>query len=391
MTAPRTTAQSAADEAYAAFVAGCTCGLTDHQHTTECAARWDAAAEAAELANTEAPAAPFEIGQRVRFTAEIGSPELVHVTGEITEAGPRESVVRLDTRVPGYVAELRSFNIYIEPIPELTAVEAVRLVTRRAQRAALDHAEPLGPVPCAHVFMRTMGALSCQKCHVGASATLGGAFRTYAQQWAEADRRTELAATDPTLSAYAMRLVQAAEYRAELRAYGVPVAQLVYPFAIGPDPEYLGHPDRAEYRAAWEQAGRLTGAAEYAAALRALADIVEATPEVHRYNDFFVWYGESREDLAALARAALAAGATVAKDVEADSYNLELRLGPLKLMALANRSAVCERVVLGTDEVTEMVPDPEYVAPELPAAPLVQVTRTVDRVEWRCTPLLAES
>lgn len=49
---------------------------------------------------------------------------------------------------------------------------------------AYDYPRPAGPAPCAHVFMRTMGVLNCQRCHVDASVVLGGAFRTYTQQWA---------------------------------------------------------------------------------------------------------------------------------------------------------------------------------------------------------------
>jgi hypothetical protein len=324
--APR---QTAADEAYAAYVTGCACDLTDHRHTAECSARWDAAAEAAEV---EQDAPVFEVGQRVRFTADIGSPELVHVTGVIAEVGPRESVVTLDAKVLGYSPELRSFNRYIEPVPEvdpteLTAVEAVRLVTRRSQAITADKAE-------------------------------------------RATRR---------------RVEHGRLYRAELRAYGVPVAQLLYPEPAGPiTPEvaaWLGiGPAEVPTKAQLE-------AAEYAAALRTLADIVEATPEVHRYNDFYAWYGGSRGDLAAVTRAALAAGATVAKDIDETSYNVELRIGPLKVSALASRRNVCERVVLGTDEVTRTVPDPAYVAEPVPT---IEVTETVERIEWRCTPLLAE-
>lgn len=56
----------------------------------------------------------------------------------------------------------------------------------------------------------------------------------------------------------------------------------------------------------------------------------------------------------------------------------------IALVASAERSEVCERVVTGTREVTTQVRDPEALA----AVPLVTVTATVEDVEWVCTPLL---
>jgi hypothetical protein len=431
------------ERAFAAFVAGCTCTLTSHLHTAECDARWTAAAEAAEVEMAAAPV--FEVGQRVRFTDDIGSPELVHVTGVIAVAGPRESVVTLDTKVPGYSPELRSFNRYIELLSdtaELTAVEAVRLVTRRSQAIAADKA---------------------------ARADRAAAERAEDELW-----------VSDSGAASAARLVLARRYRAELRAYGVPVEQLEYAEPAGPEAIDYAHEldengdwftcpthhgavtqdcacSTADFPGAWgmptvsyteqwaakgepeadafvaaqltadpiidtlERLGKLDAdrpalergswvsdetaaaldaaqaeaealtkaqrdAAEYAAALRTLADIVEATPEVHRYHDFYAWYGSSRGDLAAVTRAALAHGATVAKDIDDQSYNVDLKIGPLKVSALASRRNVCERVVLGTETVTKTVTDPEYVAPEVPT---VEVTETVERIEWRCTPLMS--
>jgi hypothetical protein len=52
----------------------------------------------------------------------------------------------------------------------------------------------------------------------------------------------------------------------------------------------------------------------------------------------------------------------------------------------ADRDEVCERVVTGTREVTETVPDPEALA----AVPTVEVTKTVEDVEWVCRPLLGD-
>lgn len=49
------------------------------------------------------------------------------------------------------------------------------------------------------------------------------------------------------------------------------------------------------------------------------------------------------------------------------------------------RASVCERVVTKVETVTEEIPDPEYIA----AAPKITQTREVETVEWKCTPILA--
>lgn len=123
---------------------------------------------------------------------------------------------------------------------------------------------------------------------------------------------------------------------------------------------------------------------QQAEGLRRLADMIEAHPELPAsyLTSVNVWYAHSPEDLAAIARAALKHGATVAKDVTDSIYSLSLSWGPLTAEALAQRANVCERVVTGTEIVTRKVPDP--------AAALVEVTETVEHVEWVCRPLLAD-
>lgn len=51
------------------------------------------------------------------------------------------------------------------------------------------------------------------------------------------------------------------------------------------------------------------------------------------------------------------------------------------LRIVVDRPAVCERVVVGTREVTKTVPAPD--------APMVEVTETEDIIEWRCEPVLS--
>lgn len=138
-------------------------------------------------------------------------------------------------------------------------------------------------------------------------------------------------------------------------------------------------------------------AAEYAAGLRAMADMIQAHPELAVNLDYTQLrrginvypYGDNpRATLAEFARAGKAHGAVVTKETlgEDDRYfSVILRWGPVALDVFAERTEVCERVVTGTETVTRMVPDPAV------EVPLVEVTEEVERVEWRCSPLLAEA
>jgi len=59
-------------------------------------------------------------------------------------------------------------------------------------------------------------------------------------------------------------------------------------------------------------------------------------------------------------------------------------LAGLPLKVAVYRNVVCERVVTGTETVTEMVPDPSV------KVPLVEVTEEREVVEWRCGSLLSD-
>lgn len=130
-----------------------------------------------------------------------------------------------------------------------------------------------------------------------------------------------------------------------------------------------------------------TLAQQQAAGLRALADMIEQNPDLPeaRLDFLFVFHPNTPTEHAELARAALRHGGKVDKQVSDEMYNLVLRWGPVGAGALAYREQVCERVVTGTRQVTKTVPDPERLA----QVPTVEVTETVEQVEWRCTPLLA--
>jgi len=92
--------------------------------------------------------------------------------------------------------------------------------------------------------------------------------------------------------------------------------------------------------------------------------------------------GPQREDLAVIAKAMGSASKVV--DPDGDRFYVTRRFGAITLAASASRDEVCERVVVGTKEVTREVPDPAALA----AVPKVSVTEVIEQVEWRCSPLL---
>jgi hypothetical protein len=88
------------------------------------------------------------------------------------------------------------------------------------------------------------------------------------------------------------------------------------------------------------------------------------------------WYCENAGKLAEAARGL----GRVAKRSDESYLNLDRSFGPHKIQAYASHYGVCERIVVGTETVTEEVPDPELLA----KVPTVTVTEEVEIVEWRC-------
>ena len=136
----------------------------------------------------------------------------------------------------------------------------------------------------------------------------------------------------------------------------------------------------------WRGAGSASHG-EYAAGLRRLADMIENLPESVRvaYLDHpHVWCPRNSAEVAAIIRAGLDAGGEIVKyGTETSSErNVGVKFGAVEAMALVSKSSVCERVVTGTETIR--VPDPTYIPPSTPL-----VERVVDKVEWRCRPLLA--
>jgi len=127
---------------------------------------------------------------------------------------------------------------------------------------------------------------------------------------------------------------------------------------------------------------------EYTAGLRALADLLDANPDVPvphsgSSKSFAIeWIlannPHQRELLAVVAR--FIPGA-VRKDASTKFFDISGKVRGLHLHAWADRNEVCTRRVVGTHQETKQIPDP--------AASLVEVTETVEEVEWDCGPILA--
>jgi hypothetical protein len=135
-------------------------------------------------------------------------------------------------------------------------------------------------------------------------------------------------------------------------------------------------------------------AAEQVAGLRAIADMIEQNPELATHFDFSLntagigvhLRDEDRAaEMARISRIARRYGATSTKEISEKFHNMTLDFGGAKAEVIAYREEVCERVVVGTREVTEEVPDPEA----LKAVPMVTVTRTEHVTKWECKPILA--
>lgn len=127
--------------------------------------------------------------------------------------------------------------------------------------------------------------------------------------------------------------------------------------------------------------------AEYIAGLRALADLLEAQPELMKPHGALqvIPLGEqqSREQLAVWARAL---PGKKDKQINDTFANLVGTLRGVQVKVVAYRDEVCERVVTGTETVTKKVKDPEALA----AVPEIEVTEEVEQVEWVCRPMLAD-
>ncbi|MFD9949996.1 hypothetical protein ACFWYW_28440 [Nonomuraea sp. NPDC059023] len=130
--------------------------------------------------------------------------------------------------------------------------------------------------------------------------------------------------------------------------------------------------------------------AAYTAGLRALADILDANPDLPLPYD-----GDGKplsfiEGIAAESRRGAAVFARVMpgpveKSGTDSQFYLKAKLHGLRVKWIATREEMCERIVVGTREVEIEEPDPEAVA----ALPKVKRVEVVEDVEWKCRPVLA--
>lgn len=130
--------------------------------------------------------------------------------------------------------------------------------------------------------------------------------------------------------------------------------------------------------------------ANYAAGLRHLADVIEAHPECPLPSgnglSFFL-HGDGSAQVAANLRRAFGGGKwTKRPSYDENDLILEGMCAGLPINFWLNREQVCERVVVGTEEITEVIP----AVTEADLRPEQTITRTVEHIEWVCSPLLAD-
>lgn len=132
-----------------------------------------------------------------------------------------------------------------------------------------------------------------------------------------------------------------------------------------------------------------TDAQRVAAGLRQFADLLDANPDLPGTRYAFTnlnLFPRTREGVAAWARAAMRTAGRAHKYQDSRWAGVDLDFGVVGVAVRIEREEVCERIVTGTHEVTKEVPDPDVLA----TVPLVEVTETIEDVEWRCMPLLSE-
>lgn len=131
--------------------------------------------------------------------------------------------------------------------------------------------------------------------------------------------------------------------------------------------------------------------ADYIEGLRQLAAVLEANPEIQMpisggisaSSALVIRAGDTREDLAAAARAFPCAWAKSTSGDGDQWLDLNGQLAGLHVQLYADREAVCTRRVVGVEdrEVEEVV---------TPAVTR-KVTKPVEIVEWDCGPILGKA
>lgn len=134
-------------------------------------------------------------------------------------------------------------------------------------------------------------------------------------------------------------------------------------------------------------------------ALLSIAALIEKHPELvhgdgplrHAFSNLYANV-DTRADVAHLARLCVRSGAKVEKFQGNVYAGVEVHFTPpgtypqVYVRASVDREQICERVVTGTHEVIEEVPDPDLLA----AVPKVTNVRVEEIVEWKCRPILPD-
>ena len=134
-----------------------------------------------------------------------------------------------------------------------------------------------------------------------------------------------------------------------------------------------------------------------AANARRVADLLETYPDLpaptHVFVDrvipeinWLIWDDEHSEQREVAQSVVKILPGTVTKTVtdSAGWMNFSGQVNGVKWEVTCARESVCVRRVVGTKEVTREVPDPSV------EVPMIEVTETVEEVEWDCQPILAD-
>jgi hypothetical protein len=132
---------------------------------------------------------------------------------------------------------------------------------------------------------------------------------------------------------------------------------------------------------------------EMISGLRAIADLLEAKPELGMPSldrvDWDVWphmVDDIPSEVARLARlipTKFTKNNPTDNSYDEDYYTLSGNVGGMPVRILTYREKVCTKVVTGTETITTLVPAPD--------APMVKVTHDREIFEWVCEPLLAKA
>ena len=122
---------------------------------------------------------------------------------------------------------------------------------------------------------------------------------------------------------------------------------------------------------------------EWLDSLREMADFLEAHPDLIEPYLSIICYRFCKGTREEFAKTALQLGAST-KSSDATWFQVARKFGIHTIQVTQPREDICEKKVVGTEEIETEEPDPEAVA----ALPKVKTVKTVEKVEWVCPPSL---